>query len=121
MSMSDQEFLAAVRSGAASGRLIGGWEPRSRVELSGEHRLMFAILADALVLYVNGLSSERTVVRRAARGARVWLESRDRASPFAFECICDRLGLDSGYLRRGLQTVRLRPVTAWLTARHGRR
>ena len=118
MSIIDREFLATVHSRAPSDWLFRGDEPRSYVELSGEHRLLFAILADATALYVEGLSSEGAVVRHEARGARRWFKSRDCSSPFAFESICDRLGLDSGYIRRGLRIARARQARgpAWSLA-----
>jgi hypothetical protein len=98
------ESLRAFWSGVPSARLAGGYEPRTSAERSGEHRLMLAILEDAVVIFVKGLSGA-PVNRSEARAARAWLESRDRSLPFAFECICDRLGFDSGYIRRGLQVM----------------
>jgi hypothetical protein len=117
--VTDAESLSALRSRAPSARLAGGYEPRSPAELSGEHRLVLAILEDAIALYVKSLS-EGAVAQHEARGARVWLKSRDRSSPFAFESICDLLGLDSDYIRRGLRTVCARPaeVAARLAVRH---
>lgn len=102
----DDEILATVRSRAPSDWLAGDDEPRCHVELSGEHRLLFAVLADAVALCVECSSSEGAVVRHEARRARAWLKNRNCSSPFAFESICDQLGLDSGYIRRGLQIAR---------------
>ena len=117
--MTDDESLSALRSRALSVRLAGGYEPRSPAELSGEHRLMLAILEDAVALYVKSLSS-RTVAGHEGSRAWAWLKSRDRSSPFAFECICDLLGFDSGYIRRGLRAARARPAeaAARLAVRH---
>jgi hypothetical protein len=113
------ESLRSFRSRLPSARLVGGYEPGSAAALSGEHRLVLAILEDALALYVKSLS-DGAVARHEARGAQRWLESRDRSSPFAFESICDLLRLDSGYIRRGLRIVRARPaeVAARLAVRH---
>lgn len=41
---------------------------------------------------------------QATRHAIAYLTSTDRAWPFSFENICEALGLDSGSLRRELQT-----------------
>jgi len=84
---------------------------------------MLAILEDALSLYVKSVS-EDAVALPDAREARVWLASRDRSLPFTFECICDVLGFDSGYIRRGLRTVRAAPAEAasrFSARHHGRR
>jgi hypothetical protein len=109
--VTDDESLSAVQSRAPSA-LAGGYGPRSPAELSGEHRLMLAILEDAVALYVKSLSSEGIVARREAHAARVWLKSRDCSWPFAFESICDLLGFNSSFIRRGLQIVRTRPAEA---------
>jgi hypothetical protein len=114
----DDEILATVHSRAPSDWLAGDDEPRSHVERSGEHRLLFAILADAVALYVEGSSSEGAVVRHEARRARAWIENRDCSSPFAFGSICDQLGLDSGYIRRGLQSARARQTATRLAGCH---
>jgi len=48
-------------------------------------------------------------VSRVAAGCRsrcagsrslAWIESRDREAPFAFESLCDALGIDADRLRR---------------------
>ena len=121
--MTDDESLSAFRVRAPSARLAGGYEPRNLTERSGEHRLMLAILEDAVALWVKSLSGG-AVARHEVRGARTWLESRDRSWPFAFESVCDLLGLDSGYIRRGLRIACARPAeaAARLAVRHhGRR
>ena len=94
-----------------SQRTIAANEPRSLAERSGEHRLILSILQDAIALHARKLSG-RLVKAREAREAREWLESTDRSSPFGFEYICDQLGLDSSYIRRGLLIVSARPAEA---------
>ena len=115
------ESLSAFRSRAPSAHVAGRYEPRSPAELSGEHRLMLAILEDAVALYVKSLSSDGdAVTQRETCAARAWLQSRDRSLPFTFECICDLLGFDSGYIRRGLRVLRGTPfeAAARLAVRH---
>jgi hypothetical protein len=109
--MTDHESVVA---GAPFG---GDYEPRSPAERSGEHRLMLAILDDAIGVLVKGLSGG--VDQREARAARAWLESRDD-SLFTFECICAALGLDAVSIRRGVWALRPRPLGASsrLTWRH---
>jgi len=99
--MTDIEFEGA----------IGTNEPPSLAERSGEHRLILCILQDAIAVYAKKLAGG-LVRPRVAREAREWLESSDRSSPFGFEYICDQLGLDSNYIRRGLGIVSARPAEA---------
>jgi hypothetical protein len=123
--VTDAEFLAGFQSRVPSSRLAGGQEPRSRAELSGTHRLMLAILDDAVALSLHVKRwSEGAVAEHDARGAGVWLKSRNRSSLFAFESICDVLGLDSGYIRHWLRIVNPRPSEAAArrsVRHHGRR
>lgn len=81
---------------------------RRRTEYDGERRLMIAVLEDAVDVY-RKLAGARDNRRRALfEDAEAWLESNDRTWIFSFENICDVLGLDSGYLRRGLHAQRRR-------------
>ena len=119
--MTNDESLTPFQSSAPAVRLADDhdYEPRSLAERSGEHRLVLAILADAIAVYVRSPSGG-AVRKHEARGARAWLESRDCSSPFAFGWICDVLGLDSNQLRRGLRALRARPaeVATRLALRH---
>jgi hypothetical protein len=87
----------------------GGYAPASVATRSGEHRLMVAILEDAVSILVKNLSGG-LVTRRDARQAREWLASCDRSLPFGFESICDVLDLDPSYIRRGIRAARERPT-----------
>lgn len=83
---------------------------RRRTEYDGERRLMIAVLEDAVDVY-RKLAGARDNRRRALfEDAEAWLESSDRSWIFSFENICDVLGLDAGYLRRGLHDYRRRTV-----------
>jgi len=120
--LTDDASLSALASRAPSVWPDGGG-PRSLAGRSGVHRLMLAILEDAIALYVKSLCAG-VVAPHEARAARTWLESRDCTSPFAFESICDVLGLDSSYIRRGMRTARARPLeaaTRLAIRHHGRR
>ena len=66
----------------------------------GERRLMLAVLEDAIRTL---LLARRTAVppKRLLREL-AWLESTSLTEPFAFESICDVLGIDAGYLRSRL-------------------
>jgi hypothetical protein len=75
-------------------------------------RLMLAVLTDAVV------SFQKTAGSGTRRGARLFAELEDwffaqgDDDPFAFESICDTLGIDSDALRAGLKAWRERSDAA---------
>jgi hypothetical protein len=83
---------------------------RRRTEHDGERRLMIAVLEDAVDVY------RKQAANRDARGqqlfgeAEQWIEDPDRTWLFSFQNICDVLGLDADYLRRGLRTLKARAL-----------
>ena len=76
---------------------------------SGELRLALAVVEDAIatVRLTTGVQTPRA--HRLATDAAVWLASRDTRHPFAFENLCDYLGLNAAWLRTDL---RLTPQVA---------
>ena len=63
---------------------------------SPEKRLMFAVLLDA-VIQLQRRSSP------AATEAEIWIRGEGgHEAPFSFANVCEALGLDAGYLARGL-------------------
>jgi len=64
--------------------------------LTGELQLRLAVLEDCL----RRLLAARDRRSRALRGDLAWIESRDRHAPFAFESLCETLGIDADRLRR---------------------
>jgi len=81
---------------------------------SGEHRLMLAVLCDAAYVYSTDVGRRRGL--RLRREIEQWFESDDTSYVFAFESICDALGLDASYIRRCLLTPRKRPEATPPTA-----
>ena len=69
-------------------------------EASGERRLMLAVLQDAIRTLL--LAKRTGVPRKRLLREIEWLQSPDHSEPFAFESICDVLGLDSSYVRSRL-------------------
>src|SRR5215471_2810873 len=76
-----------------------------------EKRLALAVLQT--VLYdcrgtgqrgANGRASVRN--RQAYDRAMAYVASRDRSWPYSFENLCDTIGVDAGYLRRGIERVK---------------
>lgn len=69
----------------------------------GEARLALAVVEDA-ILTVRMTTGVRTArAHRLATDAWAWLASRDTSHPFAFENLCDYLGLSAAWLRNGLR------------------
>jgi hypothetical protein len=84
--------VAGIAALTAAGELVA---PRT-----GEHRLMFAVLCDAVHVLAGGQARRSTPRQRAE--LRAWFDSRDGSYVFSFESVCDALGLDAGYVRRCL-------------------
>jgi hypothetical protein len=72
---------------------------RSRIP---EHRLMLAVLEDAVAVYQAGCLSQRLGSRPLFRDTEAWFASDDTASPFSFVTICELFAIDPEYVRSGL-------------------
>ena len=81
-------------------------ERPSPSRVSGEHRLALAILVDAIQIYRMEGSGGRNLQLR--REVEAWFNSDDRSWCFAFERICEALGLDPHCIRRGVCAPRER-------------
>jgi len=69
--------------------------------LTGELQLRLAVLEDCL----RSLLAARDRRTRALRCDLAWIESRDRNGPFAFEILCETLGIDADRLRRRVRAA----------------
>ena len=76
----------------------------------GERRLMRAVLEDAIRRLL--LARRTAVPRKRLLRELAWVQSTSHAEPFAFESICDVLGLDPGYLRARLLCGSFVPLAA---------
>jgi hypothetical protein len=81
---------------------------RRRKDLTGEQRLMCAIIEDAVDVYQKHAAAADGLHRALFEDAERWIECEDRSWIYAFETICDYLGLDSAYVRRGLRAWKAR-------------
>lgn len=61
---------------------------------------MLAVLEDAVRNVV--LARHARLSNKRAKQELAWVTSADRTDPFAFESICDALGIDPGWLRSRL-------------------
>ena len=113
--------MNASRDGAAGGRAeIDGIDPLLAAQLSdrprydlwpGEMRLALAVVEDAIatVRMASGTRSARG--HRLAAEAWRWLAARDTRHPYAFENLCDYLGLSAAWLRNGLRLAGYAAIT----------
>jgi hypothetical protein len=69
--------------------------------LTGEQRLMLALLADALNVYQQGVLSRNTRKRLLFVDAERWIAAGPKSRhAFSFDTVCDALGIDPSLLRR---------------------
>src|SRR5579885_260085 len=80
-------------------------------DLDGERRLLWAVLEDAVRLYLANVKRSTRNQRVAFEEVRRWFTApiADRGL-FAFRTICDVLEIDAGALLRGLKSMRLRTL-----------
>lgn len=72
--------------------------PDVRLSRSGEQRLLLAVLSDAM--HAHAQERARRKPRACLAELTAWFESTDRTYVFAFESVCDALGLDPAFVRR---------------------
>ena|SRR6185312_16440679 len=65
-------------------------------------RLMMAVLEDALRCFQNNANAHEGLRRKLFEEAEQWLCRDHGEGPFAFETVCETLGIEPQYLRAGL-------------------
>jgi hypothetical protein len=76
---------------------------RRRVPLEPEKELMLAVLEDGVRSFQENLFAETGKKRALFDEAREWLFNDGFEHVFSFSSICSTLGLNPGYIRRGLK------------------
>jgi hypothetical protein len=77
----------------------------SRHTPSGELKLFFAILEDALRCYVRAKNCSSGAKRAEFVDARQWFFTRGTPEVFSFESVCSFLGIDPNWLRGRLESL----------------
>ena len=77
-----------------------------------EKRLMLAVLADAMVEFVQASRAAGWRSRRMAAEIEAWFSTDEAEWPFSFTNICDSLGLDVQRLRAALRQCRAEALRA---------
>jgi hypothetical protein len=73
--------------------------------LTGEQRLMLALLADAINVYQQGVLSRNTRKRLLFVDAERWITGGAKCHhAFSFDTVCDALGINPSMLRRRMLT-----------------
>ena len=82
---------------------------REKGFIEGEKRLMAAVLADAVDVYMKQAFTADSKARNLFLDAEAWLFA-DEPGPwfFSFHILCDMLGLAPEYIRRGLREWHLK-------------
>jgi hypothetical protein len=83
-----------------------GDRPFGGARIQPEKRLQSAVLADAVLTFQKWAGVERPRARRPFAEVETWFASDDADGPFTFITICDSLGFDPAYIRRGLRQWR---------------
>src|SRR5690242_20016743 len=66
-------------------------------------RLMLAVLEDALHCLQTYAEARTSIRRRMFVEAQAWIYDRTARGPFAFEAVCDALGIEPQRLREGIR------------------
>ncbi len=80
--------------------------------LCSEQRLMLAVLVDAINVLQGWQRLGSARKRRAFAEAGQWVNTRGTSYPFAFDSICDALGIDPEILRERLRGLTLGRIGA---------
>jgi len=75
---------------------------RRKLHLEPEKKLMLAILEDAVACFQKYLFAHDSKGKAQFRDTEDWVFQSDDSSVFSFDMVCETLGLDPNYLRRGL-------------------
>lgn len=112
--------------------LIEGYQPdillpeqynelrRRRHELRGELKLMFAVLEDAIHCYLHYMNARSRQRRILFYEVREWMNSKHSKGLFAYDTLCEALGIDAGRLRKMLEQQRRQIVGGRVPVRQQR-
>ena len=84
-------------------------------------KLMMAILEDALRCFQNNSDAKGGPRKRLFSEAEQWLIGEGGEGPFSFETVCETLGIEPQFLRRGLRDWRTQQLAGVSTRRLARR
>jgi len=75
---------------------------RRKLHLEPEKKLMLAILEDAIACYQKYIFVRDSKGKALFHDAKEWVAEEGGGNVFAFESVCESLGLNPEYVRRGM-------------------
>ena len=75
---------------------------RRKTRLEPEKRLLLAVLEDAIISFQDNLFSQRSKNQRLFDEAEQWITTPGGEWMFSFDNVCESLGFNPEYVRRGL-------------------
>lgn len=79
-----------------------------RWPIKGQAALMYAVLEDAFNCFLKQFVDNGVRAQSLAREAEEWFFSTDDSWPFSFSNVCNVLGINPEYVRKGLRQWRQR-------------
>lgn len=76
---------------------------RRTQHIEPEKSLMLGVLKDAIDCFMENINARNRKRMRQFKESEKWLFGKDTVWTFSFETICEILGLDPAYIRRGLR------------------
>lgn len=92
---------------------------RRNEPLEPEKALLLALLEDAIHCYRKYATARDQTGKQLFREADVWIKAGGDGWIFSFETVCELLGLDAQYVRRGVLGSALAPVEGQSKGRRG--
>jgi hypothetical protein len=83
---------------------------RRKLHLEPEKKLMLAVLEDAIACYQKHLFARDGKGKALFLEAEAWVEQKSGEGVFSFDSVCEILGLDPEYLRRGIREWKTRAL-----------
>ena len=77
----------------------------------GESRLLLAVLKDALLIFITTMHGRTRQARREFLEVVAWFNAENQDGVFAYENVCDALGLEPEALRKRLASLLHAPST----------
>ena len=75
---------------------------RRKLHLEPEKKLMLAILEDAIACYQKYVFARDSKGKSLFRESEEWVQQKGSEGIFAFDSVCESLGFNPDYLRRGM-------------------
>jgi hypothetical protein len=100
------EFASEDLSGSILPSQYNDLLRRRSTVADGEYRLLWSVLEDAIKSYLANRGCSNPAQRKSFEEVRSWFEpANEPRGLFAFETVCDLLGIDSGRLLKGLKSL----------------